>query len=367
MHFLTNPYDARVLIRSPWRGVVRTMLVGLALLVAMPTSAHAFNKAIWGPVYRNGISQFPIYRQLGVSIYQTDLLWSQVAPTRPAHPTDPTDPAYTWPTEVQQAIEQAAQYHIQVMLQIITTPGWANRRHPPNWAPTNPADVAAFAAAAAREYPTVHLWMIWGEPNRGPNFEPMSVTSFARPLTRRQQRAPHLYALMLDDAYGALKAVSKLNKVIGGCTFTGGYIRTLQWIQNLRLPNGRPPRMDMYAHNPFGSTEPNFSASPSPFGLVTFSDLPRLASWIDRYLHRGLPLFLSEWTIPTAPDDEFPFWVNAPVAARWITDALRLSRHWKRIYALGWVHLYDDPPVSAGGLLTVTGKPKPLFWAFAAS
>jgi hypothetical protein len=65
------------------------------------------------------------------------------------------------------------------------------------------------------------------------------------------------------------------------------------------------------------------------------------------------------------PDQEFDFWVDPSVAAQWITDALRLSRRWKQIYALGWVHVYDDPPLSYGGLLTAQEVPKPGFQAFA--
>lgn len=354
-----------MLIRSAWWGLARTTLVGLAVLAFLPGSAHAFSKAIWGPVYQNGVNQFPLYQQLGVSIYETDLLWSVVAPTRPADPTNPADPAYQWPSGVQQAIDQASLFHMQVLLQVISTPSWANGGRAANWAPTNPADFAAFTAAAAREYPGVHLWMIWGEPNRATNFEPISLVRPGRKLTAKQKYAPHLYARMLDGAYGALKAVSRKNLVIGGCTYIGGYIRTLPWIQNLRLPNGKPPRMDMYAHNPFTYTKPSFSARPSPYGEVQFSDLPRLAGWVDKYLHKGIPLFLSEWTIPTAPwDSEFAWWVEPRVAATWITDALRLSRKWKRIYGLGWIHVYDDPPYSSGGLLYGNGQPKPEFWAF---
>jgi len=143
-----------------------------------------------------------------------------------------------------------------------------------------------------------------------------------------------------------------------------GDIDTLQWIQNLRLPNGRPPRMDMYAQTPFSWREPSFSVGPSPSGEVQFPDLPRLAEWIDRYLHRGMPIFLSEWTIPTAADQEFNFFVDPPVQTKWISEALRLSRSWKRIYALGWIHVYDDPPVSFGGLITAQGVHKPGFEAF---
>jgi hypothetical protein len=95
-----------------------------------------------------------------------------------------------------------------------------------------------------------------------------------------------------------------------------------------------------------------------------FSDLPRLAGWVDHYLHRGLPLFLSEWTIPTCPDNEFNFYVDAPVAAQWIREALHLSRRWSRIYALGWIHIYDESPNWCGGLFTSSGNAKPLFGAF---
>jgi hypothetical protein len=52
------------------------------------------------------------------------------------------------------------------------------------------------------------------------------------------------------------------------------------------------------------------------------------------------------------------------VAAQWVRDALYLDRHWKRIYAMGWIHVYDSPPQSCGGLLTAQGTPKPDFYAF---
>ena len=169
---------------------------------------------------------------------------------------------------------------------------------------------------------------------------------------------------MLDAAYGALKAVSRRNLVIGGCTYTTGALDPLQWIQNLRLPNGRPPRMDMWAHNPFSYKPPMFAGPPSPFDEVQFSDLHELEDWIEHYLHRRLPLFLSEFEIPTAPDQTFNFWVDPAVAAPWVTDALRSSRHWHEIYALGWINVYDDPPLETGGLLTAGGTPKPDFYAF---
>jgi hypothetical protein len=123
--------------------------------------------------------------------------------------------------------------------------------------------------------------------------------------------------------------------------------------------------MDMYAHNPFSYQPPVFTRTPSPFGEIQFSDLKRLGRVVDRHLRPGLPLFLSEFTIPTASDGEFNFWVSPRVAAQWVTDALRNSRRWHRVYGLGWIHVYDSPPYSYGGLLTQSGNPKPDFYTFA--
>ena len=65
----------------------RILLILVALLVlALPAVAGAApsrKKAIWGPATVNGRSQFPIYRDLGVGIWQNRINWSKVAPTRP--------------------------------------------------------------------------------------------------------------------------------------------------------------------------------------------------------------------------------------------------------------------------------------------
>lgn len=340
----------------------------LILFCATPASASALAlKAIWGPTVDRGVSQFPVYRDLGIQLVETSLDWATVAPVRPAHPRDPHDPAYAWPVALADTLAGTAGQGIRVAIELTRAPRWANGGRPPNWAPRRPTDYADFAAAAARRYPTVHLWMIWGEPTRQADFRPLVPAAPLTRLTAAQRTAPHRYAQLLDDAYGALKRASRRNLVIGGMTFTTGEIDTQQWIENLRLPNGRPPRLDLYGHNPFTSRDPNLANPPSPSGGVDFSDLRRLAGWIDRYLGRGRPqikLFLSEWTIPTAVDDEFNFFVTPAVQAQWISDGLRIARSWPRVYALGWIHLYDDRPSTAGGLLDAQGAPKPGYLAW---
>jgi hypothetical protein len=323
---------------------------------------------MWGPSVRAGISLFPTYRELGVRIYEDDVPWFKVATRRPLHARDPRDPAYIWPAGLTRAVAEAKRYHIRVALQIIGSPPWANGNKPWNWAPGNPKDYANFAIAAAKRYPSVHLWMIWGEPSRTHNFEPLDpVKPFAKPDVH-QRSAPHRYARILDAAYGALKGVSRSNLVIGGMTYTTGDISTQQWIENLRLPNGRPPRLDMYGHNPFSYRAPNLANPPSLEQHIDFSDLGRLSKLVDHFL--GRPgnfrpmLFISEWTVPTAIDLEFNFYVDPQLQAQWITDSLQVADKLHSVYAVGWIHLYDEPPISYGGLLETDGTEKPGYLAW---
>jgi hypothetical protein len=353
------------------RAIVAVRIALLFLLGGTSSALGARNspKAIWGPTTWGGQSTFAIYHNLGVSIYETDLKWDAVAPTRPQNPRDPNDPAYQWPADVSSAMQQAARYQMRTLLLVIGSPAWANGGHASNYPATNPQDMANFLTAAARHYSNVQLWMVWGEPDRQVNFAiDKKVLYYQRKLTPAQAQAPHLYARILDASYGALKAVSKRNLVIGGDTTTTGDIQTLHWIDYLRLPNGKPPRMDMYGHNPFTSRVPNLHNRQLPYGYYDFSDLRRLYQLVNRKLARrgqNIKLFLSEFAVPTAPDNEFPFYVSRATQARWTTDAWRIVRSSPFIYSLGWVEPFDDtPPGNRKGLLTAQGKPKPGYYAF---
>lgn len=327
-------------------------------------------KAMWGPAVVNGVSQFPVYRDLGVKIYETTLYWNTIATRRPQDARNPRDPAYVWPAAIDDAVAAASIDGMRAAVEIIGAPAWANGGHAWNWAPRSASDFADFAAAAARRYLSVHLWMIWGEPSRGVNFQPLTPAKPFTKLTAAQAAAPRRYARMLDQAYGALKAVNGRNVVVGGMTYTTGDISTTQWIENMRIPNGRPPRLDLYGHNPFSFRAPSLANPPSPNQAVDFSDLHRLAKLVDRNLarsnNRHPRLFLTEWTVPTFVDQEFNFFTTPAVQAQWIADGLRIVRAWSRIYAVGWIHLYDEAPLTGGGLLTADGIKKPGYFAWKA-
>ncbi len=160
-------------------------------------------------------------------------------------------------------------------------------------------------------------------------------------------------------------------------TYTTGDISTWQWIRYMRLPNGRPPRLDYYGHNPFSFRRPNLRNPPSCCGIADFSDLGRLGPAVDRNLsqpgkRRRIPLYLTEYNIPTDVDSEFNFHVDRQTQASWIRAALRIVRRSSRIRALAWIHLYDEAPRPDGGLVRHTGLldyrgvPKPGYFAFRA-
>jgi hypothetical protein len=357
--------------RLAWAAAAATFAL---LWAGSSAEAATVHKGFWGPTTINGVSAFPTYADLDVDIFQMPLRWEGVAPTRPANPRNPADPAYQWPADLDFALQQAAALRMRVLVMLIGAPRWANGNKPGNYAPRDPKDFGDFARAASLRYPGVKLWMIWGEPERLPNFKPLvPQRNLGRPLTARQAAAPRLYARILDAAYGELKRVDRRDLVVGGNTYTSGEIKPVRWIEYMRLRNGKPPRMDLFGHNPFTARRPNLRNPPSPEENQDFSDLARFNGQIARHLGRPrgkrIRLFLSEFTIPTAVDREFNFHVTPRLQAEWIRSAFRVARQ-VNAYGLGWIHLQDEAPrgpgipIFSGGLLAFDGKPKPGYFAW---
>ena len=380
--------------------------VGLALL-ALPATASADKKAIWGPVtLPDGSSAFPVYKELGVEVFQIALSWDQVATERPARAIDPNDSAYRWPAELDEAVARASAHGIDVSFMVIFTPEWANGGRARNWAPNNAQDYANFVRAASRRYPAVDSWMIWGEPTRVGNFQP---------VPRDSPVGPRRYAKLLDGAYEQLKREDPDNVVIGGMSYSSGDVKPTDWARWMRLPNGLPPRLDLYGHNPFSERFPDIRKDPYVKGVRDLSDVDSFyrqlqrdyGAYVDRAIHRrmrrdhdrydslrehprvyrrhrdlherhrwihgllrkkGPRLWLSEYTIGSAPMDSFPFSTTPEGQARWLRAAYDLAQGAKYVETLGWFSLLDAPRTEEGGstlgLMTYEGAPKPSFSAY---
>ena len=337
------------------------VLVSGALAVASP--APAAEKAIWGPLQTpSGVSAFPMYRRLGVDTFQLALEWRSIAPTRPSRPTDPADPAYRWPADVDTALRESRGINVALLVQ--ASPAWANGGRSKIYAPA-PRAYADFLVAASRRYPAVRRWMIWGEPNRADRFN--AGGNYA-------QTAPRAYARVLDSAYGALKRVSRRNKVIGGMTWTGGDIKPAPFLRRMRLPNGRPPRLDWFGHNPFPFRRPNLKEVPVANGWRDMSDTDTLIREVRRTyrpLRRKPRLWLSEFTVLSDKGSrDFELFFSRRTQALWLRDAYRIANRLPAVAGLGWLSLTDEPEArgsSNWGLLTASGARKPAFFAYRAA
>ena len=280
---------------------------------------------------------------------------------RPAAPTDPADPAYRWPSEDDVPVQEAARHGIALALRVQRSPPWANGGRSPIHAPTDPRDFAAFLTAAARRYPAVRRWMIWDEPNRSDRFQPN------RPHDRVGPRA---YARLLDAAYVAIKRASPGSHVIGGMTWTGGSVKPPDFVRWLRLPNGKPPRLDWFGHNPFPYRYPNIAETPLPGGYRDISDLDTLSREVARAYHRRVPFWLSEYTIQSSRASAlFATFVSPAVQARFVAAGFRLADDLgSAVAGIGWLGLLDQPRAGGSvnwGVLTAAGKRKPAFAALA--
>jgi hypothetical protein len=329
---------------------------------------HRVAKMLWGLVTMpDGSDPIPIYKKLGVKYFEYQLVWSRIATSRPANAGDPNDPAYHWSKQLDNFVAEANANGIQVAFMLKDTPDWANGGAGQAVPATSDGDYAAFAAAAARHFPTVHRWMIWGEANRSFNWQPEPANS---PV------APRRYATMLNAAYYALKAVSKKNKVIGGMTFTFGDVHPVDWVRWMRLPNGKRPPLDYFGHNPFTRRKPGFHQPISAPGARDMSDVPKFAREVHkaykkvrRFRKRGPSLWLSEFTVSSdRANRAFNFAVSRAQQAAWLRSAFKISDRTRAVAALGWFNLIDEGPSIPNGLTTglldANGQPKPVFNVF---
>ncbi len=305
--------------------MIRALAVLAALVVFPATTAQAAvsqKKAIWGPVEQaDGSSYFDTYKDLGAGIFEMTLDWSQVAVMAPDKATDPLDTGYEWPDSVDTALAEAKRTHIQVDLTVTNLPDWASKTAPAK-------QYADFLTAAAKRYPGVHLWTIWAKP--------------------AQTFTPTRYAALLDAGYGALKASSKSNTVIGGNSADmDTKVTAHRWIPKLKLANGKRPRLDLYGHDATSKT-----------GKLNLKSLK--AEVKDTFGNKRI--FITRLTLPIAANSAFSFHFGPTGAAARLTAAFKTTKADSSIYSLGYDGLTDTDYPS--GLIDENDAKRPAYNAF---
>ena len=289
---------------------------------------------------------------LGVRVVRFTLRWDQIAGTKPAAPADPSDPSYDWST-ADTVLDGLKQHGIEVVLQLVGTPSWANGGKPSNYVPTSSVTFGAFASAAAHQYPWVRRWVIWNEPNQ---------VRWLRPTT-----APIYTVRLLNPAYAAIHATIPGAQVGGGGTAprgsTGG-VSPLTWVAGMHSAHAR---LDAYAHNPYPldpKRETPLTGGCGHCTTVTMATINRLVSLLARDFPRAR-IWLTEYGYQSNPPDRL---LGVPLAlqARFVGEGAYAAYRTPKVDLL--IHfLYRDEPNIArfqSGLVTLTNAVKPAYSAF---
>jgi hypothetical protein len=322
-----------------------------------------------GAAIRGGRTIFPELRKLRARVWSGGLSWASTAPTRPADPTSADDPAYQWPQALQRELAAVRANKIEPILNVSGFPSWANGGRSPEWAPTRPRDFADFMGAAVRKYPQVRRWIIISEPSTLYNLRPQGGNG---------RVAPRLYARLLDAAYAAMHRARRNVVVIGGGVHPYGlndqYTTAPDtFLANMRLPNGRPPRLDLFAVNPYTERPLDLKLRKRPL-RVDFDDLDWLIRQLDRiWPRRHLRILVDEFGWNT--EHEALGWLYVVPRRKQASDlrkAYALAAKLRRVDTMCWFLLYDSPPSRNSsqwlnwttGLRTWDGIRKPSWNAF---
>lgn len=369
------------------------MIVLVGLLVAVPAAGagRPFRVGLFDDgqfLYGNPRIAFTDARVLHAQLVRVTLHWGGrlgVARRRPRRPWSPADRAYDWRL-YDRAVQSAQQNRLNVVFSIVDTPAWANGGGPPNVAPRRPADLQAFAFAAAMRYsgtfvghdgrtlPPVRLWLAWNEPNN-----PL----FLAPQFRRVRRR-----WVIQSAYDYARICRAIVRGVHGTYLAGEQVAcgvtsprgnnnprsarpSVSPIAFLRALKHVAPRLrfDAYAHHPYPGTRLQQPGTAPPLTrgqttAVTLGNINTMIAAVTNAYGRK-PLWITEYGYQTDPPDRL-LGVPLLVQARYLIQAFALARANPRITMMLWFLLKDERRVGGwqSGLETVVGKKKPSYMAF---
>jgi hypothetical protein len=335
-------------------------------------------------LYGNAAATIADYTELHVEVVPVTLTWggvNGVANADPVHPSDPGDPAYDW-SIYDQLVRRITAAGMHVVFTIVGTPGWANGFRGSNVAPSNAADLRAFAVAAAKRYsgtfktqgvvlPAVREWIAWNEPNN-----PVFLT----PQWQRENghwvvASAMAYARICNAIYDGVHSTAVKGELVAcGATAPRG---------NNEASSGRPSvaplaflravkryglqTFDAWAHHPYPDRPSETPADADPSGeSVELGNIESLISLVTK-LYGDKRIWVTEYAYETNPPDPY-FGVSWKLQARYLTQSFAIARANPRIDMMLWFLLKDDTSANGwhSGLLTSSGQKKPAWGAFQA-
>jgi hypothetical protein len=296
----------------------------------------------------------PTVTALGPKLLRYNIVWSDIAPTEPADPANPADPAYVW-TNADKLVALATSLHAEVLFTIVDAPKWANGGKTQQFAPTDPATFGTFCGAVAKHFPSVSLFTIWNEPNRG---------QFLQPQGAGGVDAPKEIAGLAKACMPAIKDVSSDARVaVGPIASRGGQggLSPIPFLARYRAAGG--PKPDAIALNPYlEGLPPLFEPRERPKdGAVTIRNLDWLHGALTKAYGTSVPIWLTEFAVRTVPPV-----TNIDQAAQLRQSVELIRDHYPYVPMLVWFLLRDQGPTDywRSGLVNTAWDRKPAFAVF---
>ena len=300
---------------------------------------------------------------LGVGWIRLDLEWNDIQPDNAS--------SYDW-SDFDRVVH-AAQARGLSLLPIITyTPSWARPAGAKSnaWAPADPSQFAAFAAAAVQRYAPqgVHTWEIWNEPNN---------SMFWAPSPDAQA-----YVELLGLTVAAMRRCDPRVFIVSGGLApepTGdGNISQVQFLTSM-CALGANHLVDAIGYHPYSFPRtPQDPSAWNPWAQIA-TTTSSFHTILAKYGTPSLPIWVTEYGAPTDgpgveatvggwPPNSHPDHVDEAFQAVLATDSVEAAVDTPGVRALFWYTDKDsgtDPsnPENFFGLRRADGAPKPAFLA----
>ena len=285
----------------------------------------------------------------GSTIMRLLVQWNLAATRRPANAANPFDPAYNF-DDVDEALRNAQEADMEVMLTISGTPAWANGGKRPNVMPRRVADFTAFARAISTRYsgrfdgyPFVRFWSVWNEPN---------LNLFLTPQfnSKGKSVAPANYARLYAAGYSGLKAGSRMAQVAIGETSARGRDRRVPGVSDTHSPGKfaelvakANPRLQFnaWSHHPYPFNPNSRPGQVVKWPNVSLASLPRFNTELKKWFKRkNTAIWVTEYGHQTKPQDRFG--VSYATQAAYIRQSIAMAKKFPFVGMFIWFVYQDD-------------------------
>lgn len=355
--------------------LIATMATVAAAALGTAGTAHAGVVGLQDDQLPNYVGQ-PLVERLDLlaatktRTTRVDVLWDQVAPTRPADAGDPADPAYRW-GRYDAIFRGLAQRDITPIVDFYRTPPWATAAGTVAAAPP-PGDAGRFAGALARRYsgtfrdeagrvlPRVRFFEIWNEPN---------IDQFWTPQCRKGRNGAYVpiaarrYALLAYVASREIRRAQPDAVVIGGVAGpTGGLDdkrkRCVTGTESpaastmVRYLRAEGVRLDAWSQHLYPIGPPDRA-----YAFPSWNSLPTLFTQLDK-LRPNMPVYVTETGYHTSYNRFHRYFVSEQQQSDWLKRTMEMADKYPRVVATIWFNLQDNTGWT-GGLYHSDMTPKP--------